>query len=596
MTENAMSFDAPPLFALVDNVVTPEEKDGFVSELEALESHPAGLANWDGTRSNDASIRRSNNTNLKSGHWLARRMYERIQALNEQLWGMSLLMPERVQILDYSQQGHYVWHFDVLTTEDAETMEGSEGANRVLSAVLNLTDESEYTTGDLVFHDPVAGIRSPGLHGCGNMVVFPSSHWHRATSVTSGFRRVAVIWVRGRIDAEENVYIGEFAKTMHHATLNTVAPADGGSGPVGVSSDEGLMVYKPYSNNMHVLDGIAGWIWEAQVQKVPVGDLVNYLATHFGTPKQQIQDDVEQLNKDWKSAGILPEYSTLFEMKPEQKADSTQLCNIASTLIQIAYNDNEVELLLRPLLQPLEVTVKASPIRKISVIALAEGHAVQIDQGRVGVIASVAMAVANILSELYSIAPISGGASLSIGGGALGASQKAILMPGLLNRGRVALLTAMASKYNYDFLCGSSIPFYKGNGTIEAMPMPLKLRQADIELLGNQCVESPVLYGTESDKIRLIPAPATRNDGRRYSPSLIIFARYDASKKTTLTELDAMNGLSMLMASGSYFVQRVCYEDVMQIFKQAKKIPIYELCFSDLESAFKALDPVLEEF
>ncbi|MFT6288587.1 MAG: putative 2-oxoglutarate/Fe(II)-dependent dioxygenase YbiX [Alcanivorax sp.] len=596
MTENSTDFDIPPLFALIDNVITPEEKDGFFTELEALESKPAGLVNWDGTRSSDARIRRSNNTDLKSGHWLARRMYERIQELNEQLWGMSLLVPERVQILDYSQQGHYIWHFDVLPTEDAEEMEGGEGTNRVLSAVLNLTDESEYTMGDLVFHDPVAGIRTPGLHGCGNMVVFPSSHWHRATSVTSGFRRVAVIWVRGRIDVEENAYIGEFTKTMRHATLDTAVPAGGGDGPVGVSSEEGLMVYKPYTNNVHVLDGIAGWIWEAQVKKVPVGDLVSDLASHFGAPKQQIQDDVDQLNQDWKSAGILPESATLIDMEPEQEAESTQLCSIASTLIQIGYNDKQVELLLRPLLQPLEVAVKASPIRQISVIELPEGHAVRIDQGSVGIIKSAAMAVANILSELYSIAPISGGASLSIGGGALGVSQKAILMPGLLNSGRSALLYAMASQYNYDFLCGSSIPFYRGNGTIEAMPMPVKLRQADIELLGDRYAESPALYGTESDQIRLIPAPVTQNDGRRYSPSLIVFARYDAAQKTTLTELDAMDGLSRLMAAGSYFIQGVCYEDVMQVFKQVKRIPIYELCFSDLESAFKALDPVLEEF
>jgi predicted 2-oxoglutarate/Fe(II)-dependent dioxygenase YbiX len=591
-----MKFDSPPLFALADNVISPSQKSKLLSELEILESEPAGLANWDGTRSTDSHIRRSQNTSLESGHWLQEHMFEQVKQLNEQLWEMRLLKPERVQILNYSPGDHYIWHFDVLSKEHADTFD--KGSNRILSAVLNLSDESEYTMGDLMFHDPLSGTRSPGLHGCGNMVVAPSNHWHRATTITSGSRRVAVMWVRGRLDQKENNYIADFTKTMSTATPTVKDIPNSPKSVVGVSSNQGLIVYRPYSNSVYVLSGIAGWIWEAQAsKKIPSADLVEELSSHFGIDSQQIQSDVEQIRQSWNNAEILPdENSALYKLSDEKIGTSVQYYNITSTLIQIDYDDSEVEKMLRPLLQPLEINTKAIPKRKISVNKVDQGHAVRIDLGQAGVTTNAPLAVKNILSELHSMIPVSSGVSLCLGAGGLGQGNQAIIMPGLLNPGRVGLLYAMSKHYGYDFLASCNLPFHAGNSTVEAMPMPLKLRKHDLDLISEQLTEDEpnVQSGTVSDVIKLVPAPRITKDGRRYRPAIMIFAHVDTSQQTVLTEIDSITGLSKLMNSGSYFVENSSYEGVMQIFAVVEKMPVYELRFKDLNSAFEILDPVLK--
>ena len=100
-----------------------------------------------------------------------------------------------------------------------------------------------------------------------------------------------------------------------------------------------------------VLSGIAGWIWEAQAsKKIPSADLVEELSSHFGIDSQQIQSDVEQIRQSWNNAEILPdENSALYKLSDEKIGTSVQYYNITSTLIQIDYDDSEVEKMLRPL-------------------------------------------------------------------------------------------------------------------------------------------------------------------------------------------------------------------------------------------------------
>ena len=74
----------------------------------------------------------------------------------------------------------------------------------------------------------------------------------------------------------------------------------------------------------------------------------------------------------------------------------------------------------------------------------------------------------------------------------------------------------------------------------------------------------------------------------------MIFAHVDTSQQTVLTEIDSITGLSKLMNPGSYFVENSSYEGVMQIFAVVEKMPVYELRFKDLNSAFEILDPVLK--
>jgi predicted 2-oxoglutarate/Fe(II)-dependent dioxygenase YbiX len=595
MSSEGAAYDVQALFALTDGVISLDERQSLFRELANTESAPAGLVHWDGTSGADSRTRKAGIHNLAKGHWLEKRMLQGIEELNQRLWKMSLEAPEGIQVLDYDREGHYVWHFDVLPTAAADDLAGFKGTNRVLTAVLNLTDEAEYTLGDLLLHDPVAGTRSPGFHGCGAMIVFPSNHWHRATAVTSGFRRVAVLWVRGDLALKENAYVGEFAKSMERATPSVPQTCNG---PVGIPSDDGLIVYRPYTNHVYLLDGIAGLIWEARTQKLSGQEIAADLAEHYHVSQESVRDDIEFLEQQWEEAGIAPdETAGIVEERAEQVFTDSQTCNVSNTLIRVGYEDAEVRDLLWPLLLPLAVDATEFPIRDIRVIEKNGQHRIDIDGGAPRVLQRPTSAASSVLSELQSLGVSYGGASLSLGAGAIAIGNRALVMPGLLNKGRVALLFAMSKRYEAPILASSCLPYYRGNGMVESLPLPLKMRRLDVELLGSAlpAAPSPTWFGTESDPVTLIPWPSRiPNDGRRYSIAAVLFAKHGDDSPTRLDEMDPMVALARTMESGSYFIHSAHYQDYLQLSLRFRQLPTFELSYANFESAWSLLDPLFE--
>ncbi|MEJ2061652.1 MAG: hypothetical protein P8Y64_14470, partial [Gammaproteobacteria bacterium] len=127
---------------------------------------------------------------------------------------------------------------------------------------------------------------------------------------------------------------------------------------------------------------------------------------------------------------------------------------------------------------------------------------------------------------------------------------------------------------------------------------PVKLRPLDLEWLGDS-VELPLnqaVFGTVTDPMYLLPNPVTpANDGRKYCPSMAIIAEYDPDKETTLIPLDAASALQQLMASGSYFVDDICYEDVVNLSALVERMPVYSLSFRNIDEAFRALASVMPD-
>lgn len=106
---------------------------------------------------------------------------------NRQLFGFDLDGNINAQFTQYdsAESGHYDWHIDCFSNNHF-------AYDRKLSAILALSDPSEYAGGELhVGHDTVLRPEK------GTIIVFPSFLYHKVSPVTEGIRHTLVSWADG---------------------------------------------------------------------------------------------------------------------------------------------------------------------------------------------------------------------------------------------------------------------------------------------------------------------------------------------------------------------------------------------------------------
>jgi len=120
--------------------------------------------------------------------WLYKKITDFAIDANSKMWNFDIWGfqdPLQYTTYDAKKEGHYDWHADC----------GPHMSNRKLSIVLQLTDPSEYTGGDLELN--LGDNINPVQKGKGIIAFFPSFILHRVSPLTSGYRRSLVTWLCG---------------------------------------------------------------------------------------------------------------------------------------------------------------------------------------------------------------------------------------------------------------------------------------------------------------------------------------------------------------------------------------------------------------
>ena len=123
------------------------------------------------------------------------------QANREANWNFQWDFSEQCQFTKYKKGQYYDWHCDSWDRPYDQPNTQSHGKQRKLSVTLSLSDDKDYTGGELEFDmrntDPD---KKPNTHvlkeirSKGSLVVFPSDVWHRVKPVKRGVRHSLVIW------------------------------------------------------------------------------------------------------------------------------------------------------------------------------------------------------------------------------------------------------------------------------------------------------------------------------------------------------------------------------------------------------------------
>ena len=143
------------------------------------------------------SIRKSQHCWISSTHWIGGFLWHYIKMANKDnfLYDISDIENDMIQYTQYNKGDFYNWHTDM----DICDINEPDQLVRKLSFTLQLTNEDEYTGGNLEFADfDDSTYKFSVPKSRGTVIVFDSRVPHRVTPVESGIRKSLVGWVVGK--------------------------------------------------------------------------------------------------------------------------------------------------------------------------------------------------------------------------------------------------------------------------------------------------------------------------------------------------------------------------------------------------------------
>ena len=143
------------------------------------------------------NVRKSQHCWIPSTHWIGGFLWHFIKMANKDnfLYDISDIENDLIQYTQYNKGDFYKWHTDM----DICDINEPDQLVRKLSFTLQLTNEDEYTGGNLEFADfDDSTNRFTAPKSRGTVIVFDSRIPHRVTPVKSGIRKSLVGWVVGK--------------------------------------------------------------------------------------------------------------------------------------------------------------------------------------------------------------------------------------------------------------------------------------------------------------------------------------------------------------------------------------------------------------
>jgi PKHD-type hydroxylase len=138
--------------------------------------------------------------------WIYNAIHPFIHQANKNAnWNFEWSFSESCQFTKYKKGQYYDWHCDSWDRPYHKPEEpNSHGKQRKLSVTLSLSNDKDYSGGELEFDmrnkDPDKKTNTHVLkeiRSKGSLVVFPSDVWHRVKPVKRGERNSLVIWNLG---------------------------------------------------------------------------------------------------------------------------------------------------------------------------------------------------------------------------------------------------------------------------------------------------------------------------------------------------------------------------------------------------------------
>ena len=149
--------------------------------------YPAQIDNPN--RQLDESYRKCFNTMIDTQFhsWLVPKLHSYLKEVNNDFFRFKLNGITELQVIKYDTDSFYKKHIDTLIDE--------LGYQRKLTFVIQLSNDNDYTGGDLLLHTSEPAEKA--LRKKGTIIVFPSFVLHEVTPILSGTRYSMIGWCFG---------------------------------------------------------------------------------------------------------------------------------------------------------------------------------------------------------------------------------------------------------------------------------------------------------------------------------------------------------------------------------------------------------------
>ena len=159
--------------------------ENLIKTYDPLATINSATVSEDGNQESNPNIRKQKVCWVESDEVIVRALWSYILEANNIFFHYDISKFEQCQFTKSDNSGFYSWHRD--RGED----------NRKLSAILHLSDSTEYEGGELQFFKGDKDPEELPIKNRGGVIVFDASDWHRLTPVLKGTRYSLVMWASG---------------------------------------------------------------------------------------------------------------------------------------------------------------------------------------------------------------------------------------------------------------------------------------------------------------------------------------------------------------------------------------------------------------
>jgi hypothetical protein len=361
---------------------------------------------------------------------------------------------------------------------------------------------------------------------------------------------------------------------------------------------------------MYLLNNTAACIWR-HIERhadpaLAAKEIADSLAIGEATALVYMRDMVEQ----WSDLNLLDDGRPRREERPIRRqaaaavvedgffASPATACRrhyaLLGTVVSVGFTEERLEALVHPTLRHLEVASSRLPELAIDVVTSPTGHEIRCNGHRIGSCDRRTGIAPLVNGHIFQLAISRYPHVVALHSGAVASSRGCLLLPAASGSGK-STLTAALCQAGWRYMADDIVLLRHGDLNAVGVPNALGIKAGAWETLQSCYPELATLTmhdRSDGKRIRYLAPPSQSHSEAADGVAIrwIVFPRYESGGPVEMCPLHTAEGLYRLMAHCCGLPERLTHEQVAGMVQWIEDVSCFELAFSDLSAAVRAIN------